>query len=289
MKLIFDLTVTQPIDNIKYHGGGKYGEIVFKAIVRETPEVIAYIDSKKWLNPEIKAICDEQKIQIIDASTISIKDIVNKIPSVVYCPVISNDYNSIADSTIYLTTIHGLRVLEMPYDSYAKYYYKRPYMSLLYGIYFKWKSKKIFEKSLADYRKVYKNKNIHTVTVSEHSKASILNFVPELSADKVKVFYSPATVDLNVNANVEPYSIEKYFLIVGANRWIKNGLRALKAFDELFEERPSFEGKVVVTGVTQKQLFLKHLKHKDRFEFLEYVDNSLLASLYKGAYLCTLL
>jgi glycosyltransferase involved in cell wall biosynthesis len=72
---------------------------------------------------------------------------------------------------------------------------------------------------------------------------------------------------------------------VSGNRWIKNSIRALKAFDEIFSERPNSEGKVIITGIKQPKILQKYIKNYSRFEFLDYVDESILNSLYRDAYL----
>lgn len=41
MKLLFDLTKTQPIAGSKYHGGGKYGIVVFRRLAELASEKIA--------------------------------------------------------------------------------------------------------------------------------------------------------------------------------------------------------------------------------------------------------
>ena len=58
-KILFDLLATQPNDSGKRHGGGKYGEIVFKKIVELGYPVLCYYDSSLWINPEVMDLIKE--------------------------------------------------------------------------------------------------------------------------------------------------------------------------------------------------------------------------------------
>lgn len=283
MKLIFDLTKTQPIGNTKFHGGGKYGEIVFKSLASSSKDIIAYYNSEKWLNPEIAQICQDNHLTMVDSNQRSLQETVAEHPGVVYSPIIETDLNNIGDNITYITTVHGLRVLELPYDKYIGHYRSKSF-KLGYDLYYKYKSKKTFDLTLKKYREVFQRKNIHVVTVSEHSKASILSFVPYLKQEDIEVFYSPSTV--GEMKKVEPYEAgEKYYMMVSADRWVKNALRAAMAFDEIFSERPDFKGRVILTGSKNKHIFDKYIKNPSRFTFIDYVDAKTLLSMYKGAYL----
>ena len=81
--------------------------------------------------------------------------------------------------------------------------------------------------------------------------------------------------------HVEP---KKYFLMTSAARWIKNTLRAVQAFDSVFEKGLATSYKVVVTGVTCKGIFTKGLKSSGNFVFLDYTDRGLQQILYKNQY-----
>ena len=56
LKLLFDLSATQPNASGKRHGGGIYGEIVFKRILELGYRPICYYSASKWLNPEIMSL-----------------------------------------------------------------------------------------------------------------------------------------------------------------------------------------------------------------------------------------
>ncbi|UBM58076.1 glycosyltransferase [Marinilongibacter aquaticus] len=285
-KIVFDLTKTQPVGDIKYHGGGRYGEIVFEALANKFFEVVVgFYDSRKWINPKILDICRKRNIELIDSSRFSLNDVANEFGGVVYSPLLERRVTSLDENIIYICTIHGLRTLEMPYDSYSGFYEERRLVNILKPI-FKFKAILKRRKELLKYRETFNLKNLKLITVSHHSKSSILSFIPFLNSKDIPVFYSPSTVSQEKDSHQEVVEArDKYYLIVSGNRWIKNSLRAMIAIDQIFEERPSIEGKVIVTGVGNVDVFKRHIKHLERFEFLEYVSESELEHLYKYAFL----
>ena len=77
---------------------------------------------------------------------------------------------------------------------------------------------------------------------------------------------------------------EKYFMLVSGNRWEKNCLRAIIAFDRMISSGViADEIRMKVTGATIKT-YNYHIKNIHRFDFLGYVDDSELEKLYANAY-----
>ncbi|RZJ77452.1 MAG: glycosyltransferase family 1 protein [Flavobacterium sp.] len=284
MKLIFDLTKTQPIGDSKFHGGGKYGEIVFNALVEHSKDVVAYYNFSKWLNPQVVDACEKNSIEMFDANLISIKELAEKYKGVIYSPLLDKNIDSFGEVT-YICTIHGLRTLEMPFDSYIGRY-RNSRFQLLYRWYGYWQSKRTYSKELIRYRELCNKKNVKIITVSEHSRASILSFISIPEVANIKVFYSPSTISSTFVKKCENKKVkEKYYLLVSAHRWVKNTLRAVLAFDEIFSDFPDFEGKVVITGVKDKAIFNRDLRNPERFKFLNYVEEDELIELYNEAFL----
>lgn len=77
---------------------------------------------------------------------------------------------------------------------------------------------------------------------------------------------------------------KKYFLITSGARWMKNALRAVLAFDALFHDGKLSDMKVVITGVTDKHIFEKRIKHKEKFAMTGFVERDELEALNKNAY-----
>jgi glycosyltransferase involved in cell wall biosynthesis len=300
MNLLYNLVAVQPIHSAKFHGGGSYGKVVFWALLdrlyansdtvnqNEKFRIFCIYDDKKYLDPDIIAACKERRIPLLDINESSPQEIIdeNSIDTF-YTPLYSLERKWNINVKKFVFTWHGLRALEMRYsalgftfaksfsrkaealvryrESWKKYFYKPRYQSLA--------------ERIAEGR-------VQVITVSEHSRASIQAFFPELMNVKIPVFYSPmAETDAS---GTLPEGVErgKYFLLTSGARWEKNNLRAVMAFDDLFSSLQTKENefKVVVTGVTNPKAYRVHLRHKERFVLLDYVETEQLELLHRSAY-----
>jgi len=267
MKVLFDLTEIQPrADSIKFHGGGYYGEVIFFALLKKTKDFIGIYNSKSYINPKIL----ESGIKIYDINELSPQEVVEKeYVDTFYTPLYSKRQLRVSR---YIITWHGLRMLEMTDCGIDTYNYYNTFK-------IKGFIRNIFRSSVKrKYDEQAHVENAEYITVSEHSKASIISFYPHLAKSKIIVCYSPfMEEDSDLPPKIQP---KTYFLLTSSARWEKNNLRAALAFDELKD----FDFKVVLTGVAKREIFEKKLKNKDRFIFLGYVDRAELLSLHKNAY-----
>jgi len=297
MKLLFNLTAVQPIHSAKFHGGGSYGEVIFWALVKRGSVFSCAYDSKKYLDPAIVEACKEKNIPLFDINEKTPQQIIdeNKIDTF-YTPLYSLEKKWAVDVKDFVFTWHGVRALEMQYswagfgfakklgqkfealvryrESWKKYFYKPKYQALA--------------ARMAASAKDGSEKKVRTITVSEHSRASIKAFFPELMDLDIPVFYSPMT-EYEPEGFLPPsVTAKKYFLLTSGARWEKNNLRAAQAFDELvgmYEgQGKTFDFKMVITGAANPKAYLRHLKHKDRFVLLGYVENKELEFLHQNAY-----
>lgn len=283
-KIIFDLTQTQPIGGSKYHGGGRYGEIVFLALVEGLKAVIGYYNKALYINPEILETCKKYDIRLVDSAETDILELCRKENGYIYSPLPNHRLASnLREGDLCVMTVHGLRVAEMPSDVYEYKYSQKTFQRLKYKYLNSLIAHKRKANAIARTCKTLANPNVRYIVVSEHTKASLLAFAPQLCDKDVDVCWSPLTLSEQVEG--DPSVHGKYFLIVSGNRWLKNAYRAMQAFDELFTERPQLEGKVVVTGLKSDAKLISELRNRDRFVFPGYVDEKDLALLYKHAHL----
>lgn len=279
-KLLFDLNATQPNHDGKRHGGGKYGEMVFFRLIERHVAFSCFFDSQKWLNPEIKKDCDKNGVVLYDISKSGIDSIIEKSEAKILYSSIPSRYAHIKGCRI-VGTLHGLRGLETPFDSYF-YKYSHSFSDVV-----KFTIKKIFQKwyyqSLwKEYKKNYFQSGMDFVTISEHTKNAICCYFPEYSERNIKVFYTPST---SSNDEIErDNSLGQYFLLVSGNRWEKNNLRAIIAFDTLLSKQLITNVKMVVLGASSKT-FKYHIKNPDNFMFYDYVSEEILNKMYANAYL----
>lgn len=290
MNLLFNLVAVQPIHSAKFHGGGSYGEVIFWALVKRGVQFSCAYDSRKYLDPMILDACKTQNIPLFDISVQSPQEIIdaNQIDTF-YTPLYSLEKKWDINVKDFVFTWHGVRALEMQYswagvgfakklgqkfealvryrESWKKYFYKPKYQALA--------------------ARMAEGK-ARTITVSEHSRASIKAFFPELLDLEIPVFYSPMT-EYEPEGFLPPgVAAKKYFLLTSGARWEKNNLRAAKAFDELVgmyqSQGKPFDFKMVITGATNARAYLRHIKHKDRFVLLGYVESKELEFLHQNAY-----
>ncbi|WP_407451750.1 glycosyltransferase [Fibrobacter sp.] len=290
MNLLFNLVAVQPIHSAKFHGGGSYGEVIFWALVKRGVQFSCAYDSRKYLDPMILDACKTQNIPLFDINEKTPQQIIdeNQIDTF-YTPLYSLEKKWAIDVKDFVFTWHGARALEMQYswagvgfakklgqkfealvryrESWKKYFYKPKYQALA--------------------ARMAEGK-ARTITVSEHSRASIKSFFPELLDLEIPVFYSPMTAYEPEGFLPPGVAAKKYFLLTSGARWEKNNLRAAKAFDELVgmyqSQGKPFDFKMVITGAANPKAYLCHLKHKDRFVLLGYVENRELEFLHQNAY-----
>ena len=283
-RVLFDLEASQPIGNVKRHGGGKYAEVVFNRLIERHMVFSCFYNSNKWINPAILEKIKSNGIPLFDVNEKGLETIVkeNGITSV---------YSALPGSVLKLRgcrvygTIHDLRQLELPFDNFFyKYIIPKSLNPTKERLRFFVKS--IFhsyarKKTTQSYLENYFNTSMKIITVSEHTRYEILAYIPEIKNMDIKVFYSPNTSSLNAAKKNE--GAEKYFLSVSGKVWLKNVLRSIIAFDNLVTNGLVAGIKYVITGASPSDFKYK-INNPSSFVFLGYVEDSELESLYANAY-----
>lgn len=282
-KLLFDLSVTQPQHSTKIHGGGKYGEIIFRRIVERKLPIAAIYNSSKWFNPEIKELITENNIMLLDKQQEgTLENLLAKYKfKKLYSPIINDEiFNVNADIDI-IATIHGLRPLETTYDPMMFKYKSCTAHEKTSFILKKYFPQVGYRHAYSIYKNAYDKKKFRFAMVSNHSLNALLAYMPQFKNRNIQAFYSPSTSSGNVTTR--KYQ-DKYYLMVSAGRWEKNCLRSIIAFDRLFSNGFLKDTKVRVTGASSLSAYKYRFKNPDHFEFMGYVDDSVLEQLYHDAY-----
>ena len=281
-RILFDLTSTQPDAIGKFHGGSEYAKYIFFQAIESGLSNFDVVYNRSI--PIDKKVVSECRKHAVKIHTIEKKSEIESI-------ILENRFKRFYSATPYtysefrfndaefIFTIHGLRTLEMPVDSHRYFYSKRQpkwighlLIKSLYSIYLTKREKHSLSKLMETYPK-------GIITDSEHSKFSILSFFPRLTEQQVKVFYAP--MELNSIALEE--GKEDYFLLISANRWIKNNYRAIRALDNLFSKGLLTNKRVVVLGAENSPR-IQRVKNKEKFLFLGYVGTKELDEYMKKAY-----
>lgn len=280
MNFLFDLYVTQPNESGKRHGGGRYGEAVFYRMIERGIHFSCFYDSRKWLNPNIEKSCKENKIILYDLKNDSIESIVkqNDINRLYSCLPEYLNLGGLKCCKVY-GTIHGLRVFETPQDDFF-YHYRT---TIKDKIKFCWVFHRLFIKyKRQKFTKLFVESSFHPIVVSNHTLCSLMVHFPKITEKNIPVLYSPNT---SSKKEIEKESAtEKYFLLVSGNRWEKNNLRAIIAFDKLLSYGYLTDIRMKVTGSNGHD-FKYEIQNPDYFDFLGYVDDVELEQLYANAYL----
>ncbi len=279
--VLYNLAATQPVSGSMRHGGGIYGEIVLRKIIELRRNVIVAYDSRHWLNPEMKALCENNSVELVDISQCGFQSVIDSRGiDIFYSPQPLDElYRS--ENCELVVTIHDLRPIELPLDRKMFWRYKMQFSMQLKNLL------EILSPSFIRRHRYRKNENfirkpnLRFAVVSNHSLGSVNLFFPE-SADKdIPVFYSPST-----SLDLVPGRKEEcdFFLLVSANRWEKNCLRAIMALDQLCSEGRLAGKRVVVTGVRSADYFRYRIKNPGIFDFRGYVSDEELNQLYHDAY-----
>lgn len=68
-KILFDLTRTQPLGSIKIHGGGKYGIVVCRALMKEHGDKLSvYYNPDLYIDKTLKDELSSYKIECHEIS-----------------------------------------------------------------------------------------------------------------------------------------------------------------------------------------------------------------------------
>jgi len=187
MKLLFDLTPTQWIAN----GSGIYTTMVFNGALQKGYTFDCIYSAETELPEEIMKAAERNNCKLWkyknnqDFEKIVARNNYDR----VYLGTASNADNVIPDAVDMIVTLHDLRFIEVPTDKY-RYLYRETIFGRIKQriahIFFSSLNAKQQIKSISKY--IYRSK-LTIVTVSNHSKYSILQFFPTIPEEKIQVMY----------------------------------------------------------------------------------------------------
>lgn len=290
MKILYDLLCTQPTKISKFHGGGEYGKVIFKELVQTNKinNIEVFLNQELFIDSWILELIKENKIKINNTKSVDevnnlLKD---KSYDVIYSALpINYPMINIPENTKFIGTIHGLRTIELIHDQQVTPLYANNILAYMKSVFKgilinneKYKEKYLKGK-IRDIERVLRKLDI-IITVSEHSKYSMMNFLNNIDIKKIKVLYTPQKYVDNINSKFEN-KYGKYILLISANRWEKNAKRAIDALDDLYTKNKLCHNTIII-GKIPKRIESK-IKNKNMFIFKDYVDTEELESLYKNA------
>lgn len=283
MTILFDLLGAQP-NNVgsKYHGGGEYIKTVFKRLVElysEEHKIIVFYNKDKFIDEWIlKLIAEKNITEYLINEYGELNIIFDKENIDVYysgMPYERLDF-PMPHQVRKIGTIHGLRSLEKPTD-YYEYKYKnglqcfKSLLKLILQKHFKIKAYKHYQEIVSHYDDI--------VCDSNHTFYAMKSFYSHLKIS-FRVFYPPAKYIEN-NYDTIPKVSGKYILMLGLDRWEKNGYRAIMAIEDLLQKGFLKDYKIALVGNVSSQI-ASRMKHESQYVKYNYLETSELENLYKN-------
>ena len=288
-KILYDLLLSQPSGTSKFHGGGEYMKRIFRELVLTKPddvELVPYYNYDLFLDEWLLELMNTYGIRSYNIKSIEeIRSIFGKEHFDVFYSGMPYDYRKeyFPDGIYKIGTFHGMRGAECLYD---KYEYK-------YSSSFAGRVKKKIKILIKDTSLGYERSRKYAVQNYEkciecfdklicdsmHTSYSLLAYYPLLENSSVNVCYPP--LKYSGTEGFKKLENNKFILLLGGDRWIKNVYRGVKAIDSLYS-RGHLQGiKTVIVGGLSSTI-LKEIKNKERFDIKGYVDDEELNSLYKN-------
>lgn len=286
-KVLFDGIAMQADSRAKFHGGGEYTKYILKEAIKCNFQFDIVINPSLYLDEDIRILLEKHSRKIIHvANKQELYSIINKLEYEIFYSPLPYSYNDYSGNATLIGVIHGLRPIEIVWDEYKHKYYNSTFLKFISWIISKNRliQSVIKNKRIAAFHKLIMIPNSQFITVSNHTKYSLITFFPKLLPENIKVFYSPFDIPKIEKENQNRNNNNKFFLLVSGNRFEKNSYRAILAFDKLFTNKTlSDEFDVVITGADQLP-FKNEIRNRERFKLLPYVDAHELNELYHDAF-----
>jgi len=280
--LIFDLLVTQPNRTAKFHGGGEYVKTLFFRLLQHTDKlkIIAVYNADAFLDPAVAKVIEEHRLETVCVE--NHQELQNsglfERADIYLCglsePVIRMSF---PQGLQVITVYHNIRSLEKPIDCTSHLYsdnLKTAGMDViryLCGEWYRGYEKKKVQKAF--------DKSSYIVGVSRSAVSSVDLFFPDIPEEKKLLVYAP----LRLPPICMPVAKteERYILMLGGDRWVKNAYRGLRAIDQLFGMGQLQQFRVKIVGEVSGKI-KSRVRNSDRFDFLPYMDTYDLQRLYQS-------
>ena len=298
MRIIFDLVSSQPFSfNVRYNGGAQYVKNVFRQFIFENYKyknlIYCTYDSKVILDKEIKSLCIENNVILLDIN-------IHKIEYYADFYNIEKVFIGIAQRYLDLSfknniklvlVVHDLRDLEI-FQSIKELIYLTKLNSL--GSVFKFLIILLFHKIWLRYRfrtnfkrynklfSLASKTKLEIWTVSNHTKYVILSQFPFLHNVKVKIYWSP---EILINQELKPInalSKVNFVLVVASDNWEKNSLKVIESFIKLNDKKIDKVNLVILGELSFTKLKSLVKRHQWIYNFSN-VDDAEIEWLYSKA------
>ncbi len=288
-KVLFALTPAQKLAN----GSATYTDFILRQAIKHGKLFDVYYNPQNNSNPEFTIDILPKTTNVFKCTTLS--EVENLLASnrydVLFLGSETDSDAKMSKSITPIITVHDLRYMEVTGDKYRHFYRKSRFgrlKQILLNRFYPMNESNAQKKRIS---KFINHPKLEIVTVSNHTKYSILYHFPHVPEEKIHVFYSPSPGmkeqfnyrEENDFFNKHNIKQKEYFLIISAGRWFKNSYRAIKAFDHLCTKKAMKNKKVVVLGVLGSKKIME-VKNKKSFVFIDYVSSETLQLLLANAF-----
>lgn len=315
-RLVFDLIALQPEGTSPVSGGGEYTRRVFLALARHAAEtgrgesITAVACRQKPLDPQVLEVAAGAGIRVRWVETPDeVGALLAEIGATRFFSALPLRYATasgrrkdgplpfIPEGCQFVYTIHGLRPIELPFDN-DELRYATSLRAVGRYLVPRLAPRRYLTHRRAQFRRLFSLAHDQAIiTVSTHSRNSLLSTFPELArgSTPVHTLYSPAALSEDEATQdsgniVESHNLAPrgFYLIITANRWGKNGARAVDAVLRLYEAE-LLAHRTVLVGITshgREMPYIRRLRnhpYADRFLLLEYLPREDLTRLYAQA------
>ncbi|GHU76090.1 mannosyltransferase [Clostridia bacterium] len=282
--LLFDLLKAQPYHNTKFHGGGEYIKTVFQNLtVSISPDIAisVFYDSDKYLDQWVIDIIEENSLNTYDIkNNVGLMNLLRSVKFDVFFSGMPDNYTLkyCPRDLMVIGTKHGLSNIEKSNDRCIFYYFSR---KNIFSLIIKMALPSLIKKR-ATYNLLLllKHQDV-TICVSDHTKYAILQRT-DTDLENLLMLYSPHKYVAENGSKVNTHLINgKYLLLLGVDRWEKNSVRAIIAFEQLIASEELFGYKFVLVGKIPF-FFSMIMRHRERYINIDYADPTDLENLYRN-------
>ena len=303
IRLLFDLSPIQPKGFSTFHGASEYAKAVYKRLCEKGAgrTIVGIYDPSRPLDSETLSLCQTSGTSLVPVRS------AKELEAVVVRERIDRFYSALpyrygtvcfGDAEVFCT-VHGLRPLELPVDRYLLKYSSSPrelLKQLRHLALVKMFPRLYAQRHLSRFEGLLKAcvRKGKVIVPSRHTKYVLLSHFPWVPPDKVLVLWSPhklpghgSPIPLDQGRsllNKYKVSRRKFFLVLSANRWVKNAYRAVKALDSLYSDWPTIDYRTVVLGAEERLAATWGIRNIEKFSFAGYVQPAELEMLYESAY-----
>ncbi len=288
-KVLFALTPAQKLAN----GSAVFTNFILRQAIKHNKVFDAYYNPENSSNPEFTIDVLPASCKLYECTNLNEveKLLATNAFDVVFFGSEKDTNAKIPESVTPIITVHDLRYMEVPGDKYRHYYRKSffgIFKQIVLNIFYPWNEARAQKRRIS---KFINHPKLEIVTVSNHTKYSILYHFPYITEERIHVLYSPnpeiqKPINLSaMNVFFEKYSLipKGFFLIISAGRWFKNSYRAIQAFDQLISKGKLQNKKVLILGVRKAKKIAK-VKNRSSFVFVDYVPDETLQLLFAQAF-----